>query len=68
MTSHLQESRGAHTRADYPGERDDWVKVNVVIRRTPEGMSAEAVARPDPPKDLAAIACARIEDLETAHA
>src|SRR4029453_7390639 len=28
-----QESRGAHTRVDYPGEQDEWQKVNVVVRR-----------------------------------
>ena len=64
-----QESRGAHTRADYPGERDDWQKVNVIVRRGRDGgMETEVVTRPDPPKDLAAIAFAAIEDLEAAPA
>ncbi len=63
-----QESRGAHTRADFPGERDEWLKVNVVIRKTPGGMQTEAVRRPDPPKELAEIASANIEDLEAARA
>ena len=60
-----QESRGAHTRADYPGERDDWQKVNVIVRRLRDGgMETKVVTRPEPPKDLAAIAHATIEDLE----
>ena len=64
-----QESRGAHTRADYPGERDDWQKVNVIVRRGRDGgMETEVVTRPDPPKELAAIAFAAIEDLEAAPA
>src|SRR6267143_1664995 len=63
-----QESRGAHTRLDYPGERDDWVKVNVVVRKGKDGMEHETVKRPDPPKALAAIAYAKIEDLEAGRA
>jgi len=64
-----QESRGAHTRVDCPGERDDWQKVNVIVRRRPDGgMETEVVTRPDPPKDLAAIAYASIEDLEAGRA
>ena len=63
-----QESRGAHTRLDYPGERDDWVKVNVVVRKGKDGMEHEMVKRPDPPKALAAIAYAKIEDLEAGRA
>ena len=26
-----EESRGAHTRVDFEGERDEWLKYNVVI-------------------------------------
>src|SRR6266571_528853 len=64
-----QESRGAHTRVDYPGERDDWQKVNVIVRRRRDGgMETEIVTRPGPPKELAAIAYATIEDLEAGRA
>jgi len=60
-----QESRGAHTRVDHPGEQDDWQKVNVMVRKGPDGrMQTEVVTRREPPKELAAIAYAKIEDLE----
>jgi succinate dehydrogenase / fumarate reductase flavoprotein subunit len=61
-----QESRGAHTRLDHPGEREEWLKVNVVVRKGPSGMEARAVPRPDPPRELATIAHASLEDLEKA--
>ena len=28
-----EESRGAHTRDDFPGESEEWVKYNVVVQR-----------------------------------
>jgi len=60
-----QESRGAHTRVDYFGEREDWQKVNVVVRKGAGGaMETRVVTRADPPAELAAIANASIEDLE----
>ncbi len=63
-----QESRGAHTRVDYPGERDEWLKVNVVVRRGKDGMETRTLPRPEPPRGLAAIAYATIEELEGMHA
>ena len=62
-----QESRGAHTRVDYPGERDEWLKVNVVVRKGAEGLETRTVDRPAPPAPPAAIAYAKIEELEGAH-
>ena len=60
-----QESRGAHTRVDYFGEREDWQKVNVVVRKgAGDAMETRVVTRPEPPAELAAIANASIEDLE----
>jgi succinate dehydrogenase / fumarate reductase flavoprotein subunit len=60
-----QESRGAHTRLDYFGESEEWQKVNVIVRRGKDGrMETRVETRPDPPKELAAIAYASIEDLE----
>ncbi len=60
-----QESRGAHTRLDFFGEREEWQKVNVIVRKGKDGrMEARAETRPEPPRDLAAIAHASIEDLE----
>jgi succinate dehydrogenase / fumarate reductase flavoprotein subunit len=60
-----EESRGAHTRLDFEGERDEWLRYNIVIRKGDDGrMKVEKVERPDPPAELAAIANADIEDLE----
>jgi len=59
-----QESRGAHTRFDYPGEREEWGKLNVIVRKGARGMEVETEQRPEPPKELAAIAYATLEDLE----
>jgi succinate dehydrogenase / fumarate reductase flavoprotein subunit len=60
-----QESRGAHTRLDYEGERDEWVKVNIVCRKGADGhMEVEKVVRSAPPGYLEAIANSKIEDLE----
>ena len=60
-----QESRGAHTRLDYEGEREEGLKYNVVIRKGRDGMEVEKVERPAPPEDLQAIATASLEDLES---
>ena len=61
-----QESRGAHTRIDYEGEREEWVKVNIVCRKGSDGhMEVEKITRPAPPKYLEEIANAKIEDLES---
>jgi succinate dehydrogenase / fumarate reductase, flavoprotein subunit len=61
-----QESRGAHTRIDYEGERDEWVKYNIVCRKASDGhMEVEKVLRPPPVKYLEDIANAKIEDLES---
>jgi succinate dehydrogenase / fumarate reductase flavoprotein subunit len=60
-----EESRGAHTRTDFPGERDEWGQYNVVVRRGADGrMEVRKEQRPDPPKELAAIAYATLADLE----
>jgi len=60
-----QESRGADMRVDYPGERQEWQKRNVIVRRGKDGrMETEVERRQEPPKTLAAIAYATIEDLE----
>jgi succinate dehydrogenase / fumarate reductase flavoprotein subunit len=61
-----EESRGAHTRLDFPGESKDWVEYNVVITRGADGtMQVEKRRRPDGPPHLVAIANAKIEDLES---
>jgi succinate dehydrogenase / fumarate reductase flavoprotein subunit len=60
-----EESRGAHTRNDFPGEREEWVQYNVIIKKGTNGMEVEKRKRPDPPADLKEIAYAKIEDLES---
>jgi succinate dehydrogenase / fumarate reductase flavoprotein subunit len=61
-----EESRGGHTRDDFEGERnEEWGNANVVVRKAADGtMEVEKVERPAPPKHLADIAYASIEDLE----
>ncbi len=60
-----EESRGAHTRLDFPGERDEWLKYIITISKNKDGsMKIEKIERPSPPKELAEIAYAKIEELE----
>ncbi len=61
-----EESRGAHTRLDHPGESKEWVSYNVVIKRGADG-TMEVEKRPKAPgaPGLVAIANAKIEDLES---
>jgi succinate dehydrogenase / fumarate reductase flavoprotein subunit len=61
-----EESRGAHTRLDFPGESKEWVEYNVIITRSADGtMQVEKRKRPEGPAYLVAIANAKIEDLES---
>jgi len=60
-----EESRGAHTRLDFEGEREECGRFNIVTKKGPGGeMQCEKVERADPPKELAAIAYATLEELE----
>ena len=59
-----EESRGAHTRIDFEGEREDGLSYNIVLKKTEAGMTAEKINREDPPRELAKIAHATLEDLE----
>jgi succinate dehydrogenase / fumarate reductase flavoprotein subunit len=60
-----EESRGAHTRLDFEGERDECGRFNVVAKKGLSGeMQVVKVERPDPPRELAAIAYATLEELE----
>ena len=60
-----EESRGGHTRDDFAGEREEWVKVNIVSRKGADGsMEIEAVVRQPGPPELVAIANATLEELE----
>jgi succinate dehydrogenase / fumarate reductase flavoprotein subunit len=61
-----EESRGAHTREDFPGEREEWVKYNIYIKRGKDGeMVVEKRQRNAGPPALVEIANAKIEDLES---
>ena len=60
-----EESRGAHTRLDFPGEREEWGKMNVIIKKGRDGaMEVRTEQRPAPPAELTAIAYATLEQLE----
>ncbi|NCG17920.1 MAG: fumarate reductase/succinate dehydrogenase flavoprotein subunit [Rhodobacterales bacterium] len=60
-----QESRGAHSRVDFLGEREEWGQYNIVIKRNDDGsMNVERVARGDNPEELAKIGFATLEELE----
>jgi succinate dehydrogenase / fumarate reductase flavoprotein subunit len=61
-----EESRGAHTRLDFEGERDEWLKYNIVSKKGADGqMVTEKVERKPPPKYLRDIGYSKIEDLES---
>ncbi len=61
-----EESRGAHTRLDFEGERNEWIGVNIVTRKSASGeMETEKVTRQPPPSYLREIAYSTLEDLES---
>ncbi len=49
-----KESRGAHTRSDYPKKEDKWL-VNIVTRQKDGKIAHELVAAPKPPPELEGI-------------
>ncbi len=60
-----EESRGAHTREDFPGEQDAWIKYNIAITKGSTGeMTLEKIERSSPDLELQRIATSTIEDLE----
>jgi len=60
-----EESRGAHTRVDFPGEQDEWLQSNVVIYKGENGnMVAQKVDRQRPDSELERIANLSIDELE----
>ena len=50
-----KESRGAHSRLDFPKTEDEWGKKNHVIVKKDNAMTLFAVPRPDLPADLQQI-------------
>ena len=60
-----QESRGAHTRVDHPGEKKEWLNYNIVLRKNNDGaMVTEKIEREVPEKDLERIANLSIDEVE----
>tara|TARA_B100000029_G_scaffold514101_1_gene615666 strand:- start:124 stop:1962 length:1839 start_codon:yes stop_codon:yes gene_type:complete len=60
-----EESRGAHTRVDYPGEQSEWVNYNIILKKNSDGsMICEKIQRKLPEKDLERIANLTIEEVE----
>ena len=60
-----EESRGAHTRIDFPDERNEFLDVNVITLKREDGsMMVKKVNRPEPPTELNRIANLSLEQLE----
>jgi succinate dehydrogenase / fumarate reductase flavoprotein subunit len=60
-----EESRGAHTREDFPGEQAEWLRYNIISKKGADGnMELQKIERPDPDNELHRIANATIEELE----
>ena len=59
-----EESRGAHIRLDFEGEREEGLEYNIIIKKSEKGMIAEKINRDTPPKELSDIAYASLEELE----
>jgi succinate dehydrogenase / fumarate reductase flavoprotein subunit len=50
-----EESRGGHTRDDFPGPRDEWAVLNVICSAAGEGIALSRKPLPVLPPDLAEI-------------
>ncbi len=51
-----KESRGAHTRDDFPKTEPEWGKVNIAVREGPDGtMTIQKEPLPQMPRELAAL-------------
>jgi succinate dehydrogenase / fumarate reductase flavoprotein subunit len=62
-----QESRGAHTRTDFPGEQEAWQRVHLVTKRGAQGeMQVRQEPAAEPPAELLKIAMASLEEIEGA--
>ena len=60
-----EESRGAHTREDFPGEQDEWLKYDIVTKKGADGkMEVNKVERTAPDTELERIASSELEDME----
>jgi succinate dehydrogenase / fumarate reductase flavoprotein subunit len=59
-----EESRGGHSRIDFPQENNEWLNINIEIKKGKEGMELTKVQRPEAPEKLKEIAYSSLEDLE----
>lgn len=60
-----EESRGGHSRVDFPGESKEWIKYNIVTKKGADGkMEINKVERPEPDAELKRIGEADLEALE----
>ena len=60
-----QESRGGHTRIDFPDENKDCRNFNLVIHKNTNGeMEVRKQPRVNPSEELSKIAHATLEELE----
>jgi succinate dehydrogenase / fumarate reductase flavoprotein subunit len=50
-----QESRGGHTREDYPDSDKEWQKVNCIVRQDKNGISVSRDVRSEMPPELAEL-------------
>jgi succinate dehydrogenase / fumarate reductase flavoprotein subunit len=50
-----KESRGAHSRTDFPKTDPEWARRNNVVRKRDDGMEVTHRPVPEPPPDLAAL-------------
>ncbi len=61
-----EESRGAHTRVDFPNEQNEWLKYNLVIKKNADGtMGVSRTLRDEPEPELKRLANLTIEEIET---
>jgi succinate dehydrogenase / fumarate reductase flavoprotein subunit len=47
-----KESRGGHTREDYPDSDKEWQKVNCIVRQTRDGVTVASETRSEMPAEL----------------
>jgi len=60
-----EESRGGHTRVDYPEERDECTTYNTIVKQSDDGtMGIKKGDRKIAPEELSKIAHADLEELE----
>ncbi len=59
-----EESRGAHTRIDFEGEKEEWGQYNIVVEKDGDDMKVDRVRRGPAPEELENIARATLEELE----